>query len=166
MPRDTVRTTCTASTRAAACGGALLTAVAIAGLALLVGLRPGEREHAVLGMRPYAVDGVVYVPRAEAGYDAVGIASWYGPSFHGRQTANGEVFDMNALTAAHPTLPLGSRVRVTNLANGRSTILRINDRGPFVDRRLIDLSRRAAEILGFRRQGLASVRLEALSQPL
>ncbi len=92
----------------------------------------------------------------------VGVASWYGQGYHGRRTASGETFDMNALTAAHPSLPFGTRVRVTNLDNGRSVILRINDRGPFVKRRIIDVSRRAAEELGFVREGTTQVRVEVI----
>ena len=91
-----------------------------------------------------------------------GVASWYGKRFHGRQTASGEAFDMNAFTAAHPSLPFGTRVRVTNLDNGRSVILKINDRGPFVKRRIIDVSRRAAEELGFVREGITQVRVEVI----
>jgi len=102
-------------------------------------------------------------PSAAAGvYDEVGIASWYGPKFHGRKTASGEVFNMYALTAAHRTLPLGVRVRVTNLENGKSVIVRINDRGPFVKGRLIDLSYAAAKRLGFVHQGTARVRVQSL----
>ncbi len=92
----------------------------------------------------------------------VGVTSWYGQPFHGRRTASGEVFDMNALTAAHPSLPFGTRVRVTNLDNGRSVILRINDRGPFVKRRIIDVSRRVAEELGFIREGTTQIRVEVI----
>ena len=111
---------------------------------------------------PYQIDHVWYYPSYEPYYSRTGIASWYGPSFHGRPTANGERFDMNEVSAAHPTLPLPSRVRVTNLENGRQLVLRVNDRGPFVDGRLIDLSRRAAQLLGFYRKGLAKVRVEYL----
>ena len=111
---------------------------------------------------PYEIDHVWYYPNYDPRYDRTGIASWYGPAFHGRPTANGERFDMNGVSAAHPTLPLPSRVRVTNLENGRQLELRVNDRGPFVDERLIDLSRRAAQLLGFYRQGLAKVRVEYL----
>ena len=111
---------------------------------------------------PYEIDQVWYYPSYDPHYDRTGIASWYGPAFHGRPTANGERFDMNAVTAAHPTLPLPSRVRVTNLENGRQLEMRVNDRGPFVDGRLIDLSRRAAQLLGFHRKGLAKVRVEYL----
>lgn len=118
------------------------------------------------GLQPYTIDGVRYQPRVQEGYSAVGTASWYGHPFHGRATANGEIYDQEAFTAAHPTLPLGTRVKVTNLANGRSVILTVNDRGPFVDDRLIDLSRLAARRLGFKDQGLAQVRVTALYSPL
>lgn len=113
---------------------------------------------------PYEVAGVWYYPKADPGYDETGIASWYGEPFHGRPTANGERFDMNALSAAHKTLPLPSLVRVTNLQNGRSLKLRVNDRGPFVHGRVIDVSRRAAQLLGFQRAGTARVRVEAAGQ--
>jgi len=111
---------------------------------------------------PYVVAGVQYVPRHEPRYDRNGIASWYGEDFHGRLTANGEVYDMDALSAAHPTLPLPSMVRVTNLATGQTIDLRINDRGPFKPGRIIDLSRRAAHSLGILRQGTARVRVRYL----
>jgi rare lipoprotein A (peptidoglycan hydrolase) len=94
-----------------------------------------------------------------------GLASWYGPRFHGRLTASGEPFDMASLTAAHPHLPFGSRVRVTNLANGRSVVVTINDRGPYVKPRIIDLSHAAARRLGFVDDGLTEVRLEVLDPP-
>jgi rare lipoprotein A len=110
----------------------------------------------------YVVGGRRYVPRRDDHYDQTGIASWYGPTFHGRPTANGEVFDQNLLTAAHPTLPIPSIIEVTNLENGRSVILRLNDRGPFVDDRMIDLSRAAADQLGYRQRGLARVRVRYL----
>jgi rare lipoprotein A len=109
--------------------------------------------------KPYQVGGVWYYPQAQPAYDETGIASWYGADFHGRQTANGERYDMNALTAAHKTLPMPSRVRVTNLENGRSIVLRINDRGPFAHGRVIDVSRRGAQLLGFDRVGTARVRV-------
>ncbi|MBK1638558.1 hypothetical protein CKO24_05760 [Rhodothalassium salexigens DSM 2132] len=112
--------------------------------------------------RPYQIGGVWYYPRVDPGYDAVGLASWYGPKFHGRSTANGERFDMNKLTAAHRTLPMPSIVLVTNLENGRSVRLRVNDRGPFVDDRIIDVSRRAAQFLGFEQKGTARVRVQVL----
>lgn len=114
--------------------------------------------------KPYAVAGRWYVPRAEPGYDRSGTASWYGSDFHGRKTANGEVFDMNALTAAHPTLPLPSYVSVTNLANGRTVLVRLNDRGPYVRDRVIDLSRRSAEALGYIGRGTANVRVQFVGQ--
>jgi len=98
------------------------------------------------------------------GYEAVGMASWYGRRYHGRRTASGERFDMRAATAAHPTLPFGTRVRVTNLGNGRSVIVRINDRGPFTKRRIIDVSRAAAERLGFIRAGVARVRVQVVQR--
>jgi rare lipoprotein A len=111
---------------------------------------------------PYEANGRWYVPTAEPGYAQTGTASWYGTGFHGRPTANGEIFDQDALTAAHPTLPLPSLVQVTNLENGREVIVRVNDRGPFVGGRLIDLSRRAAEVLGFAQAGHARVHVRYL----
>jgi len=108
---------------------------------------------------PYQIRGRWYVPREDSGYDRVGAASWYGPDFHGKRTANGETFDMYALTAAHKTLPLPSYVYVTNLENGRTLLLRVNDRGPYVDGRVIDLSLAAATALGYAGQGLAQVRV-------
>ena len=110
--------------------------------------------------RPYQIAGNWYYPREDLNYDSIGIASWYGDDFHGRQTANGEVFDMNALTAAHPTLPMPTYARVTNLENGRSIVVRVNDRGPFARGREIDLSREAAKTLGMKRQGTAQVRVQ------
>lgn len=118
------------------------------------------------GLQPYAIQGVRYEPRVYDGYSVVGTASWYGDPFHGRATANGEIYDQEAFTAAHPTLPLGTRVKVTNLDNRRSVILTVNDRGPFVDDRLIDVSRMAARRLGFKDAGLARVRVTALHSPL
>jgi rare lipoprotein A len=102
-------------------------------------------------------DGSIVVKRS-----TVGVASYYSHSFHNRRTANGETFDNNALTAAHPSLPFGTKVRVTNLQNGRSVILRINDRGPFYKSRMIDVSQRAADSLGFKKRGLARVRVDVL----
>lgn len=112
---------------------------------------------------PYQVDGVWYYPAVDYDYKETGIASWYGPNFHGKYTADGEVYDMNALTAAHKTLPLPSIVRVTNLDNGRSIKLKVNDRGPFVKGRIIDVSRRAAQLLGFDGKGTARVRVEIVA---
>lgn len=100
------------------------------------------------------------VSAPSGGHEQVGLASWYGGKFHGRRTASGEVYDQNAMTAAHKTLPFGTRVKVTNLKNGRSAVLRINDRGPFVRGRIIDVSRRAAEHLGFRTDGVTKVEIQ------
>jgi rare lipoprotein A len=108
---------------------------------------------------PYQIDGKWYVPAPDPTYDRVGVASWYGSDNHGRATANGETFDMNALTAAHKTLPMPSYVYVTYLDNGRTLLLRLNDRGPFVGDRIIDLSRAAARALGFESTGLGRVRV-------
>lgn len=113
---------------------------------------------------PYKVAGKMYYPREDPYYNRVGVASWYGDDFHGRLTANGEIYDMNALTAAHPTLPMPSLVKVTNLKNNRSLIVRVNDRGPFVHDRLIDLSRRSADLLGLRSAGLAKVRVQYIGR--
>ncbi len=113
---------------------------------------------------PYEVAGVWYYPSEDYGYRETGIASWYGPGFHGKRTANGEVYDMNAMTAAHKTLPMPSVVRVTNLENGRTIKVRINDRGPFVEGRIIDLSRRAAQLLDVERAGVARVRVELIPE--
>jgi rare lipoprotein A len=109
---------------------------------------------------PYVVAGQVYVPEDNPHYRGEGLASWYGEDFHGRYTANGEVFDSDGISAAHPTLPLPSYVRVTNLENGRSLIVRINDRGPYHGNRIIDVSKRAAHLLGFTNRGTAPVRVE------
>jgi rare lipoprotein A len=110
--------------------------------------------------QPYMIGGRVYVPQEDPNYRAEGIASWYGQDFHGRLTANGEVYDMHGVSAAHPTLPMPCYARVTNLANNRSLIVRVNDRGPYAGNREIDLSGKAAELLGFRGNGLARVRVE------
>lgn len=120
---------------------------------------PRGGGRAVVG-KPYKINGRWYRPRHQPKYNKVGIASWYGPNFHGRKTANGEIYDQTALSAAHPTLPLPSYVRVTNLANKRTVIVRVNDRGPFHKARIIDLSYRTAELLGTRAGGLAKVRVE------
>lgn len=109
---------------------------------------------------PYQVNGRWYVPAHEPHYNEVGMASWYGPTFHGKDSASGEVFDENAMTAAHPTLPIPSMVRVTNLENGRVVFVRINDRGPFVDDRIIDLSKAAGAALEMHAKGTAKVRVE------
>jgi rare lipoprotein A len=112
---------------------------------------------------PYSVGGRTYVPQDNPNYRAEGLASWYGSDFHGRLTANGEVYDMHGISAAHPTLPMPSYVRVTNLGNSRSIIVRINDRGPYHSDRLIDLSSKAARLLDFHGDGLARVRVEYVS---
>jgi rare lipoprotein A len=108
---------------------------------------------------PYEAGGTWFIPAVEPDYDETGRASWYGPGFHGRPTANGEIFDQTVPTAAHPTLPIPSYVQVTNLANGRAMIVRVNDRGPFIGDRVIDLSARAAELLGYKDEGTAEVRV-------
>ncbi len=112
--------------------------------------------------QPYQIDGVWYYPAEDYNYDETGIASWYGTAFHGRDTANGEVFDQNEVTAAHRTLPMPTIVEVTNLENGRSIKVRVNDRGPYARGRIIDLSRRSAQLLGFEQLGTAKVRVRIL----
>ncbi len=114
--------------------------------------------------KPYQVGGVWYYPERDLAYDETGIGSWYGDEFAGRLTANGEIFDPNMVTAAHKTLPMPSVVRVTNLDNGKSLVVRINDRGPFVAGRVIDLSREAARLIGYRDQGIARVRVQLLAE--
>ena len=109
--------------------------------------------------KPYQIKGIWYYPKADPNYDEQGIGSWYGEQFHNRRTANGEIFDMDMPSAAHKTLPLPSIVEVTNLDNGRKMKVRVNDRGPFVDSRIIDLSKAAAEQLGYGRAGVAHVRV-------
>ncbi|HZP97979.1 MAG TPA: septal ring lytic transglycosylase RlpA family protein [Reyranella sp.] len=111
---------------------------------------------------PYTIDGVTYVPQEEFNHVETGVASWYGPGFHGKYTANGETYDQHDHTAAHRTLQMPSIVRVTNLDNGRSTVVRINDRGPYARSRIIDLSRAAADDLGIVRNGTAHVRIDQL----
>ena len=150
-------------------------AAAFALAALLAACSSGSREPISTGAapglglgiykvgKPYEVDGVWYYPHTDLSYDETGIASWYGDAFHGKYTANGEVFDLNGLTAAHHTLPLPSIVEVTNLDNGRSLELRVNDRGPFARGRIIDVSRRAAQLLGFEKQGTAKVHVRILT---
>ena len=123
--------------------------------------RGGGREQ--VG-KPYMVKGKWYYPKEDPSYRKVGTASWYGSAFHGRLTANGEVYDMTHLTAAHPTMPLPSYARVTNLANGSSVVVRVNDRGPFSHGRLIDLSQRAAELLDYTRSGTAKVEVEYIGR--
>lgn len=124
----------------------------------------GTPYRAYMVGQPYQIGGRQYTPREDFDYDRTGTASWYGEDFNGRRTANGETYDMNAMTAAHTTLPLPTIARVTNLENGRSVVVRINDRGPFVEDRIIDLSRAAARELGFERNGLARVRVAVLRE--
>ena len=119
--------------------------------------RGGGRDQ--LG-KPYKVRGKIYYPKEDKNYKKTGLASWYGDAFHGRLTANGEIYDMTHLTAAHPTMPLPSYARVTNVENGSSVIVRVNDRGPYSHNRLIDLSKRAAEMLDYTRTGTAKVKVE------
>tara|TARA_R110002072_G_scaffold28034_8_gene90631 strand:- start:44 stop:961 length:918 start_codon:yes stop_codon:yes gene_type:complete len=111
---------------------------------------------------PYKINGKKYYPNVDYKYNETGIASWYGPGFDGKATANGERFNENELTAAHKTLPLPSIVRVTNLENGKSLIVRVNDRGPYAHDRIIDMSKRSAELLGFKNRGTAKVRVQVL----
>ncbi len=109
--------------------------------------------------KPYRIGGIWYVPREDPTYDRSGVGSWYGADFHGRKTANGEIYDMHALTAAHPTLPLPSYVDVTNLANNKTVRVRVNDRGPYIAGRIIDMSQASARQLGFETQGKAQLRV-------
>ena len=157
-------------------GGRILKAALIAALMSLMAAcagtpRPDVRRAPVVTdpapivsgtMRPYQVRGRWYQPAEQPGYDETGQASWYGDQHHGRPTATGELFDQYALTAAHKTLPLPGLVEVTSLANGRTIVVRINDRGPFVDGRIIDLSRGAADALGILQQGVGEVRVRYL----
>lgn len=123
-----------------------------------------ERPRPVSGQykvgAPYQIAGVWYYPKEDPFYDETGIASWYGEDFDGKATANGETYDMNSLTAAHRTLPLPTMVRVTNLDNGKSIRLRVNDRGPYARGRILDVSKRAADLLGFQSNGTARVRVQ------
>src|SRR3569832_2286466 len=121
--------------------------------------QPSPRYSGYKTGQPYQVRGVWYYPKEQPDYDEIGIASWYGEAFHNHYTADGEVFDMNLPSAAHTTLPLPSLVEVTNLSNGRTLMVRVNDRGPFVDGRVIDLSKEAAAELGFVAAGVTKVRV-------
>jgi len=114
--------------------------------------------------KPYKIKGTWYYPKEDYHYSEVGIASWYGSDFHNKKTANGEKYDMNTLTAAHRTLPLPSVVKVTNLENGRSLVLRVNDRGPYAKNRIIDISKKGAALLGYQTQGTAKVKVEVLEK--
>ncbi|MCP5076170.1 MAG: septal ring lytic transglycosylase RlpA family protein [Rhodobacteraceae bacterium] len=121
----------------------------------------GGRNH--VG-KPYTINGKRFYPKDVASYERTGVASWYGPKFHRRMTSNGEWFDMHDLTAAHTTLPLPSYVKVTNLSNGKQAVLRVNDRGPFAHDRIIDLSKRSSEILGFKGKGTQKVKVVYLGK--
>lgn len=121
-----------------------------------------DELHVVPTQRPYCIKNKRYVPQNHLYYDKIGLASWYGPGFHNRPTSSGKIFNMYHLTAAHATLPLNSIVRVTNLNNGRSVEVIVNDHGPFHHNRIIDLSKGAAQRLGFQRQGVTPVRVECL----
>jgi len=114
--------------------------------------------------KPYQIEGKWYTPQESYSYDETGVASWYGPGFHGKKTANGERFNTNEMTAAHRTLQMPSFVRVTNLDNGRSVVVRVNDRGPYARGRIIDVSQKAAELLDFKRKGTALVRVTVLPE--
>jgi rare lipoprotein A len=142
------------------CASGLLAAACSTGPELSPSVRTGTYKVG----QPYEEAGVWYYPHEQADYDETGVASWYGPDFHGKLTANGEIFDAGGLTAAHPTLPMPVNVRVTNLENGHSLILRVNDRGPFARGRIIDVSARAAQLLGFYEKGTAKVRVTYLSR--
>jgi rare lipoprotein A len=145
---------------------ALLFVAAVALLAGCAGHRPSTSTGDGIGLykvgQPYQIDGSWYYPAEDFAYDETGTASWYGADFHGKNTANGEVFNLNELTAAHRTLPLPSIVQVTNLENGRAVNLRVNDRGPYARGRIIDVSRRGAQLLGFEGSGTAKVRVKIL----
>ena len=145
--------------------GACALAVALCLILPLAGCGGGSyRSGGVRGTKPYTVRGRTYYPLKSAhGFVEVGTASWYGPGFHGKKTANGETYNQHALTAAHKLLPLGSTVKVTHLGNGRSVTVRVNDRGPFVDDRVIDLSRKAAERIDMLGTGTVRVRVQSLS---
>ena len=126
---------------------------------------PGDPPESIGSFKvgnPYNIKGRNYYPQESYNHSETGIASWYGPNFHGKKTANGEIFDKNELTAAHRTLQLPSIIRVTNLSNGRSIILRVNDRGPFAHDRVLDVSERAATVLGFKNHGTAKIRIDVL----
>jgi len=150
----------------------MLSVAALAGFAAGCATEP---PHAITANRsggtgayrvgvPYQIGDNWYYPHEQPGYDETGIASWYGPTFYGKPTADGEIYDGEGLTAAHRTLPLPVNVRVTNLENGKSLVLRVNDRGPFADGRIIDVSKHAAELLGFYAKGTARVRVTYLAR--
>ena len=137
----------------------------LASLPLLICLKPNYNYQGYFKVgNPYEIEGIKYYPEVNNSYSEVGIASWYGDKFHNKKTANGEVFDKRELTAAHKTLPMPSIVKVTNFENGKSIIVKVNDRGPFVGDRIIDLSEYAAEELGFIEQGTTEVIVEFLKE--
>lgn len=113
---------------------------------------------------PYSIFGVAYEPKDYEEFEETGTASWYGSEFHGKKTANGEIYNKGDITAAHPTLPLPSIIRATNIENGKVAIVRVNDRGPFAKNRIIDFSEKSAELLGFREKGTTQVKIELLRQ--
>jgi rare lipoprotein A len=154
MPQALVQTTrvCTA-----------VLALALAGACASRHPAPGVASRGMYKIgAPYTIDGITYTPMEEFQHVETGVASWYGPGFHGKNTANGEVYDQSDHTAAHRTLQMPSVLRVTNLDNGRSTVVRVNDRGPFARSRVLDVSRAAAEELDMTRNGTARVRIEQL----
>lgn len=146
----------------------ILSCFMLAGCAELFGKKVAGSDVVSKGSykvgKPYVIEGKKYYPEVNYDYSESGIASWYGPGFHGKRTANGERFDTGELTAAHRTLPMPSIVRVTNLENGKSLIVRVNDRGPYSRGRIIDVSSKAAELLGFKARGVAKVRVDVLEQ--
>ncbi|MDR2819458.1 MAG: septal ring lytic transglycosylase RlpA family protein [Desulfovibrio sp.] len=143
----------------ARCLACLLCAALLSGC----GMTGSWRRGGVPGSRPYTVRGKTYYPLKSArDYVEIGVASWYGPGFHGKKTASGEIYNQNAMTAAHRILPLGTMTRVTHLRNGRSVVVRINDRGPFAEDRVIDLSKGAATRLGITGKGTARVHIKSL----
>lgn len=137
-----------------------LLALSLAGSLAACAMAPAPPTRGAGGtMAPYEVNGVWYRPRVQPHYDEVGLASWYGAQYHHRRTSDGELFDMDRISAAHTTLPLPCIVEVTNLDNGRRIRVRVNDRGPFVRGRILDLSRQGAKDLGFYEKGSARVRV-------
>src|SRR3954466_4105063 len=144
----------------------LFMTLALLAVATACSSRPHAPAQAQRGMykvgAPYTIDGITYVPMEEFQHVETGTASWYGPGFHGRYTANGEVYDQHDHTAAHRTLQMPAVLRVTNLDNGQSTVVRVNDRGPYARSRVLDLSRAAAEELAMTQSGTARVRIEQL----
>ena len=168
MPRFAFLSSLNKVSVAIICGAIFLASCAETRLVLHATKKLSNKPETTTGTykvgKPYRIKGVWYHPKVDYSYKETGTASWYGPNFHNRRTANGQIFDMNAISAAHRTLPLPSIVQVTNLKNGRSLKVLVNDRGPFVHGRIIDLSRRAAQLLGFERAGIARVRVELIPQ--